>query len=96
MSKHLEGPWLFRPSGESVYTAPEPGTCYKYGEFIFGFHPVSGPSDEVLALVLAAPKMLAALKAMITAYEHEASAENPALLMAKAAVFEATGEHHEE
>lgn len=96
MSKHTKGPWLFRDKCESVYAAPEPGACYKYGEFIFGFHPVGAPSDEVLALILAAPKMLEALRAMITSYQYEASAENPALLMAKAAVFEATGEHHEE
>lgn len=54
-----------------------------------------GLSDD-LRLLRAAPKILAALKSMIDSYQYEASQENPALLEAKAAVFEATGEHHEE
>lgn len=60
MDGHTKGPWLFRGKSNGVFTAPEPGTVYKYGQLIFQFDDVAEPSDADLALVLAAPDLLAA------------------------------------
>jgi hypothetical protein len=71
MSKHTPGPWLFRGKSSSVHEQPEnkPGEKYTYGKQIFRFRDdddeVAGISDEDLALILAAPDMLAALEAIL-------------------------------
>ncbi|PXB01172.1 hypothetical protein [Pectobacterium carotovorum] len=44
------------------------------------------------ALIAAAPDLLEALVDMVESYEHEASAENPSLLKARAAIAKAKGE----
>ncbi len=59
---HTPGPWLFRAKSDSVYTPPTPGTPYTYGDFIFAFSDNDGPNDEDLALILAAPDLLDALR----------------------------------
>ena len=43
-------------------------------------------------LMEAAPDLLEALQNMVTAYEYEASIDNPALLAARAAISKALGE----
>lgn len=60
MTSHTKGPWLFRGKSNGVFTAPEAGTAYQYGELIFQFDDVAEPSDADLELVLAAPDLLAA------------------------------------
>jgi hypothetical protein len=72
MSKHTPGPWLFRGKSSSVHEQPKnkPGEKYAYGKQIFRFRDdddeAAGISDEDLALILAAPDMLAALEAALT------------------------------
>lgn len=66
--KHTPGPWLFRGKSSSVHAAPanEPGEHYQYGEQIARFAEDddgdASVSDADLALMLAAPEMLAALE----------------------------------
>lgn len=43
-------------------------------------------------LIAASPELYAALEAMVESYQHEASAENPALLQARTALARARGE----
>ena len=43
-------------------------------------------------LIAAAPDLLESLQNMVTAYEYEASIDNPALLAARAAISKAVGE----
>lgn len=43
-------------------------------------------------LIVSAPDLLEALQNMVTAYEYEASIDNPALLAARAAITKALGE----
>lgn len=59
---HTPGPWLFRVKSDDVYTAPEEGTAYSYGKFMFGFNPDFLPCDADLSLILAAPELLEACK----------------------------------
>ena len=106
MSKHTPGPWFVEQDQKTpIYVSPvarHEQVCIcnvcpideddsESGDFL-----VDEQTRANARLIASSPKMLEALKAMITSYQYEASAENPALLMAKAAVFEATGEHHEE
>jgi hypothetical protein len=75
MTKHTPGPWLFRGKSSSVHEQPknEPGEKCTYGKQIFRFRDdddeVAGISDEDLALILAAPEMLAALEKCVAALE---------------------------
>lgn len=64
MSKHTPGPWLGRGKSDSVH---RPCDTHPYGDQIFAFHPDYAPNDADHALILAAPKLLAALEAMIGA-----------------------------
>ncbi|ENH9344040.1 hypothetical protein [Enterobacter roggenkampii] len=53
----------------------------------------SGESEIYDAkLIAAAPDLLEALQNMVTAYEYEASIDNPALLAARAAISKGLGE----
>ena len=65
MSKATPGPWLHRAKSDSVHKPPSEQP-YKFGDVIFQFHDEQGPSDADLALILAAPDLLAALNAMLT------------------------------
>lgn len=47
---------------------------------------------EDAKLLAAAPDLLEALQNMVTAYEYEASIDNPALLAARAAISKALGD----
>lgn len=68
----------------------------KENRFSAGFYAHKGCSEEeVIAninLCVAAPDLLEALQNMVTAYEYEASIDNPALLAARAAISKALGE----
>lgn len=55
--------------------------------------PDSEETQEANAnLIAAAPDLLEALQNMVTAYEYEASIDNPALLAARSAISKALGE----
>lgn len=59
------GPWLHRGKSDSVHKQPSAeqyAQGYRLGETIFQFHEESPPSDADLALILAAPGLLEALK----------------------------------
>lgn len=64
MSKHTPGPWLGRGKSDSVH---RPCDTHPYGDQIFAFHPDYAPNDADHALILAAPKLLAALEAIVGA-----------------------------
>lgn len=55
-------------------------------------HPDLIVSKADMALIESAPDLLEALEDMVESYEHEASAENPSLLKARAAIAKAKGE----
>jgi len=61
---HTPGPWLHRTKSDSVHKPPiqEP---YKFGDLIFRFHDEQNPNDADLALILAAPELLEALKSLV-------------------------------
>lgn len=59
MSKHTPAPWLGRGKSDSVH---RPCDTHPYGDQIFAFHPDYAPNDADHALILAAPKLLAALE----------------------------------
>lgn len=66
-------------------------------EAIFGYR--SAANHETIGALLADyDRLREALSAMVTAYEHEASIDNPALLQARAALAQEQGEsdayHH--
>lgn len=91
MSRHTPGPWTY--NGEAIYA--DRGSYERIAEPSFIISPNSSRDKEVefnAQLIAAAPRLLVALRGMIEAYELEASADNPALLEARAAYEEATGE----
>ena len=65
MSKHTPSPWLYRGKSDSVHM---PCDTHPYGDQIFRFVEDAAPSDEDLALILAAPDLLAELKSLYRAY----------------------------
>lgn len=64
--KGTPGPWLYRGKSDSVHVACE---THPYGKQIFqfkdGYNGEDLPSDADLALVLAAPDLLAALQGVL-------------------------------
>ena len=64
MSKHTPGPWLGRGKSDSVH---RPCDTHPYGDQIFAFHPDYAPNDADHSLILAAPKLLAALERLTAA-----------------------------
>lgn len=89
--KHTPGPWSVNVIGQHWNNK-----SLKHIEVTFGqdgeciCDTVYNPSDA--NLIAAAPDLLEALKNMVTAYEYEASIDNPALLAARAAISKALGE----
>lgn len=87
MSGYTRGPWLYRGKSDSVHTSCE---THPYGPYIFSFKEESSPTDEDLALILAAPELLEALKEMVEAGEFSdwdnrcAAQENARQVIAKA------------
>lgn len=55
---HTKGPWLYRGKSESVHKACD---THPYGRQIFRFVEDEAPSDDDLALMLAAPELIEAL-----------------------------------
>lgn len=91
---HTPGPWLFRAKNDSVWTTPPAGSLYKFGDHIFTFHAEDGPSDEDLALILAAPELLTALQACLAYLENDVPLPNygdAEKRAARAAIAKATG-----
>ena len=97
MSKHTPGPWLFRDKSSSVHEQPKnkPGEKYIYGKQIFRFRDdddeVPGISDEDLALILAAPDLLAACELMLTVAGLDREAPHAVNVM-RAAIAKARGQ----
>ena len=89
--KHTPGPWSVNVIGQHWNNK-----SLKHIEVTFGqdgeciCDTVYNPSDA--NLIAAAPDLLEALQNMVTAYEYEASIDNPALLAARAAISKALGE----
>ncbi|HBM7586570.1 TPA: hypothetical protein LZ306_003356 [Enterobacter bugandensis] len=77
--------------GRMVY-ALEDGENRFYAGFAPGRNCLKGEAEANAQLAMAAPDLLEALQNMVTAYEHEASIDNPALLAARAAISKALGE----
>lgn len=65
MTDHTPAPWLYRGKSGTVH---KPCDTHPYGEQIFGFHDDEfdnrSPSEADLSLILAAPRLLAALEAL--------------------------------
>jgi hypothetical protein len=91
MSKHTPGPWLHRAKSDSVHRPP-PYHPYQFGDSIFRFHDEQSPSDADLALILAAPDLLEALKLAVRQNEHDMLMTGDELRDARAAIAKATGE----
>jgi hypothetical protein len=64
-TKHTPGPWLFRGKSNSVHAAPTEINGYQYGKELFRFDPENVPSVFDIDLILAAPDLLDALKAIL-------------------------------
>lgn len=95
--KGTKGPWCFKRKDDDT----DNGGLYNLeGDLVchFGdseqYYPTDGtpPDEDDMALITAAPDLLEALQNMVTAYEYEASIDNPALLSARAAIAKALGE----
>lgn len=92
MGNYTKGPWIWEEDACGLRNVE--------GDWILHYVPYEGmwiptfkESGRANALLLSsAPELLAALEAMVESYEHEASAENPALIAARAAIAKATGE----
>lgn len=104
--KHTPGPWTVEPPSDSepdydkrekdYWSIRAPGPNGYISHEVARLSGWNIDRDEHTArLIAAAPELLEALEAMIIAYEHEASPENPSLLMARAAITKATGATHE-
>lgn len=85
--KGTPGPWAVDWSDFAVVGKDGKGVAdFDYGRF-------DDDEDCLNAiLIAAAPDLLEALQNMVTAYEYEASIDNPALLAARAAISKALGE----
>jgi hypothetical protein len=63
-----KGPWLHRGKSDSVHKS---SSTHPFGELIFRFDEDASPSDEDLALILAAPDLFQALVAWQMADQHQ-------------------------
>ena len=95
--KGTKGPWCFKREDDDT----DNGGLYNLeGNLVchFGdseqYYPTDGvpPDEDDMTLITAAPDLLEAMQNMVTAYEYEASIDNPALLAARAAIAKALGE----
>jgi hypothetical protein len=88
--KRTPGPWLFRGKSSTVHAVSE---THPFGEQIFGFHDQElddrTPSDADLALILAAPDLLAAL-IELEAGSGASPGANKKFAKARAAISKAT------
>jgi hypothetical protein len=75
MSKHTPGPWLYRAKSDSVHKPPAEQP-YQFGDLIFRFHDECGPNNEDLALILAAPELLEALRSIADCCDEEHAARD--------------------
>lgn len=91
MSTHTAGPWLYRGKSCAVYTAPPAGAKYSFGDHIFTFHEDEEPNDDDLALILAAPDLLEALKEFVDEHSSHSLTETERLQKARTAIAKATG-----
>ncbi len=100
--KHTPGPWRVgrhftddEGYREIAIEATVRGVECVPASVVLQFANYGGMQEANARLIAAAPELLEALEAMIIAYEHEASPENPSLLMGRAAIAKATGATHE-
>ena len=91
MNKHTPAPWLYRAKSDSVHKPPSKQP-YKFGELIFQFHDEQSPSDADLALILAAPNLLEALKLAVRQNSHDMLMTGEELRVCEAAIAKAEGE----
>lgn len=93
--KHTPGPWQWWTSNSFLRLSSQ--ATGKDGDVIDSFKMSDGATSlsvkvADMNLIAAAPDLLEALQNMVTAYEYEASIDNPALLAARAAISKALGE----
>lgn len=78
---HTPGPWLYRAKSNSIHAAPEAGAGHSFGRRIMQFTEDDNgeciESDADRVLVLASPKMLAALERFVAGVESNDVYPNP-------------------
>lgn len=94
--KGTKGPWrVSEKVGEFIHIRHDnnyPGAMSLNLAHITARASWSKEAEANARLIAAAPDLLEALQNMVTAYEYEASIDNPALLAARAAITKALGE----
>jgi hypothetical protein len=104
MNAHTPGPWTAEKGPGDEWWFGGVGNTEivffsatgKHGQVVAVMSGNNPASSADAALIAAAPDLLAALIGMVESYEHEASASNPALLAAFAAIAAATGKPGEQ
>lgn len=86
--KHTPGPWIATQLSQSTLIESHDGNPVVYVPF-------GNAKKSDLALMAAAPELLAALRAMLHRFGDAADKPTPAELLAKAAITKATGAEHE-